>query len=437
VEVPETRYTRSGEVAIAYQVHGAGEHDLLFSGTTTGNLETIWGLPEAVRLYERLGRFARVIRFDRRDSGVSDPIKDDLTVEAHAADALAVMDAVGAERPALVGGGEGARAVAALAATSPERAGALIALAATARGTAALNPSFADAAVESLTAHDYPTRIVPFFSPPWAEDATRREWMARFIRTSSTPSQAERLLRMSMTSDVTSVLPLVQAPTLVLHPRDCTNPAAEPVREFARLIPGAAFREIPGAGSFIYALDVDRFADAIEEFVTGTSPAPLTNRVLATVLFTDLVDSTRRAAETGDRHWAHTLEHHFADTRAAVAAHGGETVKTTGDGVLATFTGPAQGVRCAQRLIHDADELGLALRTGLHTGEIERSSDDVAGFAVHLTARIASLADSGEILVSRTVRDLVMGSELRFMDRGEHALKGIADRWSLYAAAVG
>jgi class 3 adenylate cyclase len=174
----------------------------------------------------------------------------------------------------------------------------------------------------------------------------------------------------------------------------------------------------------------------VEEFVTGTTPAPVTNRVLATVLFTDLVDSTHRVAHAGDREWADTLGHHFADTRAAIAAHGGETIKTTGDGVLATFTGPAQGVRCAQRIISDAGDLGLDLRTGLHTGEIERTSDDVAGLAVHLTARITSLAGSGEILVSRTVRDLVIGSELRFTDRGEHELKGIPDHWALYAAVA-
>jgi class 3 adenylate cyclase len=435
VKVPETRYARSGEVAIAYQVHGSGEHDLLFSGTTTGNIETVWALPEAVRLFERLGRFARVIRFDRRDSGVSDPITDDLTIEAHAADALAVMNAVGAERPALLGGAEGARAAAVVAATSPERAGPLIALAATAKGAAALNPSLVEMVVSSLTSLDYPAQVLGFFSPSWAADPVRRERMIRFIQTSSTPRQAQRLLRMSMTSDVTSVLPLVQAPTLVLHPRDCTSPAAGPVREFARLIPNATFQEISGTGSFIYALDVERLADVVEEFVTGTAPAPPSSRVLATVLFTDLVDSTQRAARAGDRAWADTLERHLADNRAAIAAHGGETIKTTGDGVLATFTGPAQGVRCAQRIISAADDLGLGIRTGLHTGEVERTSDDVTGLAVHLAARITSRAVTGEILVSRTVRDLVIGSELRFDDRGEHELKGIPDRWTLYAAA--
>jgi class 3 adenylate cyclase len=436
VKVPETRYARSGEVAIAYQVHGSGAHDLLFSGTTTGNVETVWALPEAVRLFERLGRFARVIRFDRRDSGVSDPIRDDLTIEAHAADAIAVMDAVGAERPALLGGGEGARAVAVLAATSPDRAGPLIALAATARGAAALNPSLVDAVVGSLTSLDYPARILEFFSPSWAADPVRRERMIRFIQTSSTPRQAGRLLRMSMTSDVSAVLPLVQAPALVLHPRDCISPGPEAVREFADLIPGATFREIPGSGSFLYALDADRFADTVEEFVTGTAPAPVTNRVLATVLFTDLVDSTRHAARAGDREWADTLQRHLADTGRAITAHGGETIKTTGDGVLATFSGPAQGVRCAQRIVSEASDAGLGVRSGLHTGEIERTSDDVAGLAVHLTARIASLAGAGEILVSRTVRDLVIGSELRFTDRGEHELKGIPDHWAVYAAVA-
>jgi len=435
VDVPRTRYARSGEIAIAYQVHGSGEHDLLFSGSTASNIETVWRLPEAVRLFERLGRFARVIRYDRRDSGISDPIRDDLTIEAHAADALAVMDATGARRPALVGGVEGARSLAVLAATHPERVGALVAVSPTARGAAALAPSVADAVSRSVSGLDWPGQILPLFSPTWAADPVRRERLIRYIQTSVTPRQAGRLLRMSLTSDITAVLPLVQAPTLVLHPRDCTNPTSEPVREFASLIPGAAFREIPGADSLIYALDCDLLADLIEEFVTGTAPAPVSSRVLATVLFTDLVGSTERAALAGDRAWADVLDRHLAAAQAAVTASGGQTVKTTGDGMLALFTGPAQGVRCAERIIADAQDLGLQVRSGLHTGEVERTSDDVAGLAVHLAARIMGLAGAGDILVSRTVRDLVIGSELTFTERGERELKGIPDRWAVYALA--
>jgi class 3 adenylate cyclase len=255
------------------------------------------------------------------------------------------------------------------------------------------------------------------------------------VRTAVTPRQAERLLRMSLTSDVSDVVPLVQAPLLALHPRDLTMVPAEAVREFADLAPNGAFREIPGDSALTFALDPDLLADVIEEFVTGTAPAPPTNRVLATVLFTDLVGSTERAAQAGDRAWADLLERHFADARATVTAFGGETVKTTGDGVLATFTGPAQAVRCTERIIAGARGLGLDLRTGLHTGEIERTGDDVAGLAVHLAARIMGLGQSGEILVSRTVRDLVIGSELTFTERGEHDLKGIPDRWALYAVA--
>jgi len=242
-------------------------------------------------------------------------------------------------------------------------------------------------------------------------------------------------MRMTLASDVTSVLPLVQAPTLVLHPVDAVIPA-DSVREFADLIPNAEFRGLPGADLFIYVLDPDPLADMIEEFVTGTAPAPVTDRVLATVLFTDLVDSTQRAAQTGDRVWAGILDRHLAATRAAVSAHHGQTIKTTGDGVLALFTGPAHGVRCAQRVSVESRDLGLALRAGLHAGEVERSSDDVAGLAVALAARIMSLAGAGEILVSRTVKDLVIGSELAFTHCGEHELKGIPDRWSIYALAA-
>lgn len=209
---------------------------------------------------------------------------------------------------------------------------------------------------------------------------------------------------------------------------------AAPVREFAHLIPGAEYREIAGdSAGLLYALDLDEIGGLIEEFVTGTAPAPVTNRVLATVLFTDLVGSTERAAELGDRAWAALLNRHHAAARAAISEHGGEAIKTLGDGVLATFTGPAQAVRCAERIVADARAEGLQVRTGVHTGELELAGDDVAGLAVHLGARIMGLAAPEEVLVSRTVRDLVVGSELRFTPRGEHELKGVPDRWTLYA----
>lgn len=436
MKVPETHYARSGELAIAYQVHGAGDHDLLLNSGTASNIETVWRLPEAARLYDRLGRFARVIRFDRRDSGLSDPIKDDLTLEAHADDALAVMDAVDARRPVLMGSLDGARSLALLAATRPERVGGLIALSPSARGSAASNPEFAES-VEQAVADlaDFPGPITGLYAPQWAADPVRNDRLKRYFQTSASPRQGARLLRMSLTSDISEALSLVQVPTLVLHPRDLKLVPADVVREFTDLIPGARLREIPGDAGAIFALDVDLIADIVEEFVTGAAPAAPTNRVLATVLFTDLVDSTQRAAQSGDRTWASVLDRHLSATRAAVDAHGGETIKTTGDGVLALFTGPAQGVRCAERVVADARDLGLEVRTGLHTGEVERTDDDVAGLAVHLAARIMGLAGSGEILASRTVRDLVIGSELTFTDRGEHELKGIPDRWSLYAVA--
>lgn len=435
MESPQTHYARNGELAIAYQVHGSGDHDLLFSGATASNIGAIWDFPEAVRLFERLGRFARVIRYDRRDSGLSDPIKDDLTLEAHADDAMAVIDAVGAQRPVLLGALDGARSLALLAATRPERVGGLIALSPTVRGGAIDSPELVDVAAQSLAdLSNYPGPMVDLYAPQWAADPTRRDQLIRYMQTSATPVQGARLLRMSLSSDIGDVLPLVQAPTLALHPREQRVAPAEPVREFTELIPDARFREIPGDAAIFIALDVDLLGDMIEEFVTGTAPAPTTDRVLATVLFTDLVDSTRRAAQSGDRAWSDLLKRHLDHARAAVAAHGGETIKTTGDGVLAIFTGPGQGVRSAARIIADAQDLGLDVRSGLHTGEVERSPDDVAGLAVHLAARIMALAGAGEILVSGTVRDLVIGSELTFSERGEHELRGIPDRWSIWAA---
>jgi class 3 adenylate cyclase len=433
VDIPETRYARSGEIAIAYQVHGSGPHDILFSGSSASNVETVWALPEARRLFERLGRFARVIRFDRRDTGVSDPIKDDLTLEAHAADALAVLEAVGSERPVLLGALDGARSLAALAATNPERVAGLIAVVATPRGGAAEAPEVAQNIVHGLTDLSWPEALIPLWAPEWATDPVRRDRLVRYIRTSATPRQAERLLRLSLTSDISEVLPLVQAPTLVVRPRQSPVPE-EAVREFAELIPGAEYREVAGnTAGILYVLDIDEVADLIEEFVTGTAPAPATNRVLATVLFTDLVRSTERAAELGDRAWAALLDRHHSAVAAAISEAGGELVKTLGDGVLATFSGPAQAVRCGARIIADAEIQELQVRSGVHTGELELAGNDIAGLAVHLGARIMDAADPGEVLVSRTVRDLVVGSELRFVPRGEHELKGLPERWELYA----
>ena len=437
MEVPETRYARSGELAIAYQVHGAGNRDLLLSTGTASNVQTAWNIPEAARLYERLGRFARVIRYDRRDSGLSDPIKDDLTLEAHADDALAVMDAADARRPVLMGSLDGARSLALLAATRPKRVGGLIALSPSAHGAATSSPEFADAAAQAIAElTDWPGPLTGLYAPEWAADPVRNDRLVRYLQTSVTPRQAGRLLRMSLTSDISEALPLIQAPTLVIHPRDLKMVPADAVREFTDLIRGADLREIPGDAASPFALDVELMADIIEEFITGAEPTTPTSRILATVLFTDLVDSTRRAAHSGDRAWAGVLDRHLAATRAAVQTHGGQTIKTTGDGALALFTGPAQGVRCAAQIISDAHNLELDVRTGLHTGEVERTNEDVSGLAVHLAARIMSLADAGEILASRTVRDLVIGSELAFTDRGEHELKGIPDRWAVYAATA-
>jgi class 3 adenylate cyclase len=278
--------------------------------------------------------------------------------------------------------------------------------------------------------------LTALYVPQWATDPVRNDRLKRFFQASATPCQAARLLRMSLTSDITEVLPLVQTPTLVIHPRDLRLVPPESVREFAALIPGARLREVPGDAAMVFAVDPDLIADLVEEFITGVPPPARTDRILATVLFTDIVDSTARVARSGDRAWASLLDRHLVATGTTVAGHGGEFIQSTGDGVLALFTGPAQGVRCAGQIIADAGELNVDVRTGLHTGEVERTGSDVRGLAVHLAARIMSLAGPGEILVSRTVRDLVIGSELSFTDRGEHRLKGIPDPWTLYAASL-
>ena len=434
MERPRTRYALSGELSIAYQDHGGDGPDLLMNGGVTANVETAWQYPEAVRLFARLGRFARVIRFDRRDQGLSDAIRDDLTLEAHADDALAVMDAVGIERPILVGGADGARSLAVLAATRPDRVGGLIAFAPSVASIGTMLPPLR-AAVEKF-ASDARDGYQGFalLSPGYAADPLQADRLERGIKSGVTPRQIKRFIEMTLASNVGAVLPLVQAPTLVLRPAQGLL-SAEAAREFTDLIPGAEYREIPGEDLLFYTFDPDIFADAIEEFVTGSRPAAVTQRVLATVLFTDLVDATRRASEAGDSAWVATLERHLAEARRAVEEHGGETIKTTGDGVLAVFVGPAQAVRCAKRIVADAQGLSLDVRSGVHTGEVERSSDDVAGIAVHLAARILGVAEAGEVLVSRTVRDLVIGSGLSFTERGERVFKGIPDRWPVLALA--
>jgi class 3 adenylate cyclase len=435
VQIPETHYARSGDVMIGYQVFGSGERDLLFTGGSAANIETCWALPEINHFFGRLARFVRVLFFDRRDTGISDPVRDDLTLEAHVSDALAVMEAVGSEQPVLAGATDGGRCFAALAAAHPDRAGGLIALAPTVRGGADASPEVVEEMVESIASPDYPAQMVEAFAPEWAADPERRGRFLHYMRTTCSPRQAQRLLRMSMSRDLSEVLPLVQAPTLVLCPEDVRVFAPDAIRDFAELIPRAEFREIPGAGTFFALLDPDAMADVIEEFVTGRAPAPVTNRVLASVLFTDLVGSTERASKLGDAAWGELLERHQTAARGAVEGHGGRTVKTLGDGVLATFAGPAQAIRCARDIIAASDALGLEVRSGVHTGEVEVGADDIRGLAVHLAARIMALASAGETLVSRTVCDLVVGSELSFADRGEHELKGIDEPWHLYALA--
>ena len=432
MEIPDTRYASSGGISIAYQVHGSGDQDLLFAGTTASNVETVWHLPEAVRFLELLGRFARVIRFDRRDTGISDPTKEDLTLEAHSADALAVMDAVGSERPFLLGGIEASRSLAVLAATNPERVAGLVAVCPSAHGSAVTAPEVADEVADAITSMTWPDALIDVWAPSLTRDPVRRARVASYIRTAATPVQVQRLLKLSLTSNVADVLPLVQAPTLVLRPVDARMPE-EPQREFAELIEGAVYEEIQGDAVFLYGLDVEMLASRVEAFVTGTVPRPATDRVLATILFTDLVGSTERAAELGDREWTALLERHQAGARAAVATHGGDLVKFLGDGILATFSGPAQAVRCATALIASADSIGLEARAGVHAGEVARAAGDVAGMAVHIAARIVDEAEVGQVLVSRTVRDLVVGSELTFEDLGERPLRGIPDPWGLYA----
>ena len=441
----ETRYARSGDVHIAYQVTGDGPIDLIWITGWVSHLEHLWEYPPAVHCLRRLSAFTRLIRLDKRGTGLSDrvSISELPTMEQRMDDVRAVMDAVGSERAALIGSSEGGVMCALFAATYPERSRALV-----------LFQSYARA----LPAPDYPvpgTRIpvdlgerekmfervaqswaVPnlAMAPSRAADRTYLEWSAAVNRLGASPGAAVALLKMNAEIDIRPILPSIRVPTLVIHrDRDAWCPV-EGGRYLARHIPGAKYVELPGSDHSVWAGDSDVVIDEIEEFLTGTHQAVEPDRVLATVLFTDIVGSTERLAEVGDRRWRELLEDHFRLARRELARHRGQEIKTTGDGLLATFDGPARAIRCAGAIRESARQLGIEIRAGLHTGEVEILDHDLGGIAVHIGARVAAEAGPGEVLVSSTVKDLVAGSGIAFGDRGAHALKGVPGEWRLFKA---
>jgi pimeloyl-ACP methyl ester carboxylesterase len=438
--IPEIRYARSsGGVRVAYQVAGDGPVELVFVSGFVSNLEGYWDEPLFARFFERLASFARLVVFDKRGQGLSDRPSEPPMLEQTMDDINAGIDAAGVERPALFGISEGGPASALFAASYPERVSALVLYGTWPRLVRSDDfpegiPAAAFEAFAQLIDAEWGGPVATnMFAPSVADDPAFRAQWGRFLRRGMAPAGAADLLRMYADVDVRDVLPAIAVPTLVLHrsgDRMCPVAAG---RKIAELIPGARFAELPGA-DHLAVVDPGQILDEVEEFLTGERHPEPSDRVLATVMFTDIVSSTARAAQLGDGRWRDLVARHDALVRRELERHRGRPVKTLGDGFLATFDGPARGIRCARAITDAVRSLGVEIRAGLHTGELELVGDDVAGMAVNIGARVASLAGPGEVLVSSTVKDLVVGSGIDFSERGEHRLKGVPGEWRLFAA---
>jgi pimeloyl-ACP methyl ester carboxylesterase len=432
---PVTRYAKSAEVHIAYQVFGDGPLNLVFVPPFVSNIENYWDEPDFARWLDRLGSYARVVMFDKRGTGMSDRVSELPGLDQRMDDLRAVMDAAGFEQAALLGLSEGGPLAALFAATYPERCRALVLYGSFARFASWLPTEEALATFLGYIDQAWGTGgSLPLFAPTRGDNAVFQRWWGRFERLGASPSAASNLMLMNSQIDISDVLPTIHVPTLVIHRTGDVTINVEGGRYLAEHIPGARYVELPGTDHIPFVGDnVAEIADAIEEFLTGSRTPVAVDRMLATVLFTDIVGSTEKAASLGDRRWRDLLDSHHATIRRNLARFRGHEIKTTGDGILATFDGPARGVRCACAISDEIRPLGIEVRAGLHTGECEMIGDDVGGIAVHIGARVASLAGAGEVLVSGTVKDLVAGSGLQFVDRGSQTLKGVPGEWRIYA----
>jgi len=436
IDASEIQYAVNGEVHLAYQTAGSGPPDIVFIWGPFSNLDLVWEHPPARRFLEQLASVARLIMFDKRGTGLSDRAVPLPTLEEQMDDVAAVLDAVGSERAVVMGGGDACMMTTLFAATHPERTSGLILSAPRVRITA--TEDFPEGIAADLW-----QELTDQLSDQWGKgisqlvaapsslgDERARQWWARVERQSLGPGDVKRMFEVLAQADVRPVLSTIQVPTLIVHRIGDTFVPIAHGRYLSEHIPGARLVELPGTDHAGWEGDAQEGNDVIEEFITGHRPVQEPDRVLATVLFTDIVASTERARELGDRKWRDVLDRHDELARVQLDRHHGRLVKTTGDGLLATFDGPARAIRCAATL---REVLPVPIRAGLHTGEVELRGDDVGGIAVHIGARVAAVADAGEFLVSRTVKDLVAGSGIAFADRGAHVLKGVPDSWQLLA----
>ena len=432
---PETRYAKSGDVHIAYQVFGEGPLNLVFIPPFFSNVEVWWDQPDYTRALVRLGTYAKVLIFDKRGTGMSDRVAELPGMEQRMDDLRAVMDAVGMEQAALLGVSEGGSMAALFAATYPSRCRALVLIGAYARFSSFIPTEEELAGFFKYTEQAWGSGASAHkFAPSRADDPDFQRWWGRHERTGASPAAAAALMRMNEQIDISNIVSTIRLPTLVIHRTGDKAVNVEGGRFLAENIPGARYLEFPGIDHVPFVGDnAPEIADAVEEFLTGSRPPVATDRVLATVLFTDIVGSTEKAVALGDSRWRDLLDSHHATIRRNLKRFRGNEVKSTGDGMLATFDGPARGVRCACAIAEEIRPLGINVRAGLHTGECEMIGDDVGGIAVHIGARVSALAGADEVLVSSTVKDLVAGSGLRFADRGSRSLKGIPGEWHIYA----
>ncbi len=441
---PRTRYARSGDLHIAYQVVGDGPIDLVYVPSWISQVEHYWEEPAVAAYFHRLAAFSRLILFDRRGSGLSDPVPRAPTLEEQMDDVVAVMEAAGSAQAAVFALLEGGAMAALFAATHPERTSALVLYEAQPRMSWAPDYEWAmpredrEAYIRDggLDSWGDGSRLVAV-SPSSANNTRLRDWYGRLERLSASPGTAAKLMMMNSEVDVRAVLPTITVPTLVLHRADDKMIDIRHSRYLAEHIPDAKLVILAGEDALSFGPGAASQLDEIEEFLTGARTASESERILATVMFSDIVDSTRQAAELGDRRWRDLLASVEQEVGRELKRFRGRAIKTLGDGFLATFDGPARAIRCATAIRDTAkSQFGLDVRAGLHTGEIEVIGDDVGGIAVHIGARVGSSAAAGEVLVSGTVKDLVVGSGISFEDRGERELKGVPGRWRLFAVAA-
>ena len=436
-----TRYADCGGLRIAYQVHGDGPLDLAVVPGFVSHVELIWEEPTIAHFLRRLSSFARLIIFDKRGQGLSDRTGRPPTLEESMDDLGAVLDAAGSRRAAILGISEGGPMSALFAASYPDRVGALVLYGTWARMLKApdhpygIEPRGLDGLREMFRDGWGGPVAAELWAPSAAEDPEFRRWWARLLRQGTSPTGALDLIDLYREIDVRAILPTIAVPTLVLHRADDLVVMERQGRYLADSIPGARYVRLEGGDHLAWIGDQDAILDEIEEFLVGSRRAREPDRALATVLFTDIVGSTETAARLGDRAWRDLIERHDATVRHHLHVHRGVEVKTMGDGFLATFDGPARAIRCATSIRDGLGRLDLRVRAGIHTGEVELIGDDVAGMAVNIGARIGALADPGEVYVSSTVKELVVGSGLEFVERGVHRLKGAPGEWHLFAVA--